>query len=297
MSLAILGGDISPNFASVIGESYATVQYNDRPDPFSHPGCWACKQQTEAALRLRATALASAHCRELKQALSDRSGHARDRQLHGSRPPPHRRGKYTLGPVVYHFCASTWALSVTCVFCLKRLLRFLLVVCQLILGLDMSIDETMDRIWPTITNSDALMINDAWAGHPGTLVKSYPSANASAELMLNQAACTGSADTTGWKLTNGKLQSPGGVYCLDGAQARRSGPTGQSTSGMVACPPPTTKCGHTPCPGCGSILVSCDAATGVWQLDETTGVLQWNLTAQETTEGKESGVTALPFRF
>ena len=172
----------------------------------------------------------------------------------------------------------------------------LVVVCQLILGLDMSIGETMDRIWPTITNLDALMINDAWVGHPGTLVKSYPSGNASAELMLNQAACTGSADTTGWKLTTeGKLQSPDGFYCLDGAPARRSGPSGQSTSGMVSCPPPTTTCGHTPCPGCGSILVSCDAATGVWQHDEMTGVLQWNLTAQEAIEDEESGVAALPF--
>ena len=47
--LAIVGGDIGPNFASVIGESYATVQYNDRPDPFSHPGCWACEYQPVAA--------------------------------------------------------------------------------------------------------------------------------------------------------------------------------------------------------------------------------------------------------
>jgi hypothetical protein len=166
-------------------------------------------------------------------------------------------------------------------------------VCQLILGLDMSIDETMDRIWPTITNPDALMINDAWLGHPGTLVKSYPSGNSSAELMLNQAACTGGADTTGWKLTAmGKLKSPDGLHCLDGAQVRRSGPTGQSTSGMVSCPPPTKKCGATPCPGCGSILGSCDAATGIWNHDETTGVLQWNLTAQEAIEDAESGVLA-----
>lgn len=44
----------------------------------------------------------------------------------------------------------------------------------LILGLDMSNGETMDRIWTTITNKDALAINNAWVGHPGTLVKSYP---------------------------------------------------------------------------------------------------------------------------
>eukprot|EP00428_Durinskia_dybowskii_P051098 CAMPEP_0170325158 /NCGR_PEP_ID=MMETSP0116_2-20130129/63439_1 /TAXON_ID=400756 /ORGANISM="Durinskia baltica, Strain CSIRO CS-38" /LENGTH=55 /DNA_ID=CAMNT_0010578181 /DNA_START=136 /DNA_END=300 /DNA_ORIENTATION=- len=36
--------------------------------------------------------------------------------------------------------------------------------------------ETMDRVWPTITNLDALAVNEAWAGLPGTLVKSYPAA-------------------------------------------------------------------------------------------------------------------------
>jgi hypothetical protein len=35
------GGDIGPAWSSVVGEAYATVQYNDRIDPFSHPGCWA----------------------------------------------------------------------------------------------------------------------------------------------------------------------------------------------------------------------------------------------------------------
>ena len=43
MNLYRTGGDIGPAFTSVIGESYATVQYNDRPDPFSRPGCWACE--------------------------------------------------------------------------------------------------------------------------------------------------------------------------------------------------------------------------------------------------------------
>ena len=43
----------------------------------------------------------------------------------------------------------------------------------LILGLDMSQSDTMDRIWSTITNTDALAINNAWVGHPGTLVREY----------------------------------------------------------------------------------------------------------------------------
>ena len=49
-----------------------------------------------------------------------------------------------------------------------------IVSAPLILGLDMSQKDTMDRVWDTITNTDALAINAAWAGHPGTLVKTYP---------------------------------------------------------------------------------------------------------------------------
>ena len=41
MNLYRTGGDVGASFGSCIGEAYATVQYNDRPDPFSHPGCWA----------------------------------------------------------------------------------------------------------------------------------------------------------------------------------------------------------------------------------------------------------------
>ena len=41
MNLYRTGGDIGPNFDSVIGEMYAMVQYADRSDPFNHPGCWA----------------------------------------------------------------------------------------------------------------------------------------------------------------------------------------------------------------------------------------------------------------
>eukprot|EP01052_Picozoa_sp_SAG31_P024850 SAG31_NODE_2141_length_6344_cov_13.577742_6_plen_91_part_00 len=35
------GGDISPNFGSIIGEAYATVSHNDLDAPLSRPGCWA----------------------------------------------------------------------------------------------------------------------------------------------------------------------------------------------------------------------------------------------------------------
>ena len=81
--------------------------------------------------------------------------------------------------------------------------------------------------------------------------------------MINQAACDGSSDSTGWKLTDGKLQAPGGAepQCLDGSSPQPPA-AGQSTSGMVSCPPPTTKCGSSLCPGCGSLLTNCSTASG-----------------------------------
>ena len=166
----------------------------------------------------------------------------------------------------------------------------------LILGADLSVKETVDRIWPTITNADALMINDAWAGHPGTLVKSYPATDSSSALMLDQASCDGSAESTGWSLDGGKLRAPGGQQCLDGLA--KSGPTGQSDNGMVSCPPPTTKCGSTPCPGCGALLVNCTDAQGAWTHDAGSGVLMWNSTGPDeaAAQGGPGGAKCLSAR-
>ena len=42
----------------------------------------------------------------------------------------------------------------------------------LILGFDMLSDETMDRVWPIISNVEAIAINQAWFGSPGQLLMS-----------------------------------------------------------------------------------------------------------------------------
>ena len=34
------GGDIGPNFGSIIGEAYGTIGHNDLDVPMSRPGCW-----------------------------------------------------------------------------------------------------------------------------------------------------------------------------------------------------------------------------------------------------------------
>jgi alpha-galactosidase len=41
----------------------------------------------------------------------------------------------------------------------------------LILGFNMSDTDRMDRVWPIITNEEAIAIDHAWAGSPGTLHK------------------------------------------------------------------------------------------------------------------------------
>jgi alpha-galactosidase len=44
----------------------------------------------------------------------------------------------------------------------------------LVLGLDLTDDSKMDRVWDIITNKEAIAVNQAWAGHPGRRVISEP---------------------------------------------------------------------------------------------------------------------------
>lgn len=133
-------------------------------------------------------------------------------------------------------------------------------------------------------NDQLSVLSPQLGAHSGRLacqqVKSYPATSAGAALMINQAACDGKKQTTGWKLESGKLIAPPTpgqpAQCLDGA-AKGGGPTGQSTNGMVSCPPPTTKCGDRVCPGCGNLFTNCSSAKGTWTHDSVTKVLQWAL--------------------
>ena len=43
----------------------------------------------------------------------------------------------------------------------------------LILGFNMSDATRMDRVWPTITNREAIAVDHAWAGSPGALSKNF----------------------------------------------------------------------------------------------------------------------------
>eukprot|EP00038_Savillea_parva_P011730 m.199659 g.199659 ORF g.199659 m.199659 type:complete len:667 (+) comp20803_c0_seq1:35-2035(+) len=232
MNLYRTGGDIGPSFGSILGEAYATVQYTDRDDPFSHPGCWAYPDMQEIG------------------------------NFNGA--DPLRSDEET----------THWGL-------------WCVISAPLILGADLSNTEIMDRIWPTVTNTEALAINDAWAGHPGTLVRSYPATNTSTPLTVDQAPCDGRPSTVGWRLTDdGMLHPPPlsvpvspaittsptthttttdhDAVCL----GTSSGPTGQTTQQMVSCPPPTRV---FPGSGCGHIFQPCESvdSTGVWSHNET----------------------------
>ena len=48
---------------------------------------------------------------------------------------------------------------------------WVIVSSPLILGFNLSDRTTMDRVWPIITNQEAIAIDQAWAGLPGTLHK------------------------------------------------------------------------------------------------------------------------------
>lgn len=131
----------------------------------------------------------------------------------------------------------------------------------LILGFDMNNSAIMDRVWPIITNVDALAVSKAWAGHPGTLIKVYPAVGQG--LQVVQGVCDGTARTLGWRFENGSLVAP----MVDGMalpHCVRSGAEG-------FCPPPTTRFSDLQC---GIPLDECPAKpAGVWNYSKH--MVQW----------------------
>jgi len=50
---------------------------------------------------------------------------------------------------------------------------WVIVSAPLILGYNLTDKATTDRVWPIITNTEALAISQTWAGHPGMLLQSW----------------------------------------------------------------------------------------------------------------------------
>jgi hypothetical protein len=131
----------------------------------------------------------------------------------------------------------------------------------MVLGFDMNQSNTMDRVWPTITNRDMIAINQAWAGLPGTLIRAYGADGPAAPLQAALGACDGSAATLGWAFNaNGSVTAPAGSGCL-------------TTGGQPNCPPPTM--GDPAGPYCGFALAQACAPQGVWSFNASAGYVQW----------------------
>eukprot|EP00041_Stephanoeca_diplocostata_P025750 m.681930 g.681930 ORF g.681930 m.681930 type:complete len:200 (-) comp22815_c0_seq8:4851-5450(-) len=148
MNMYRAGGDIGNNFGSTLGEMYCVVQYGDRPQPLSRPGCWAYPDMNE---------IGNFGGEEPLRSDEERS----------------------------HW--SMWSI----------------VSAPLVLGFDMSDATVMDRVWDTITNTAALDINHAWAGDPGTLIKSYPATGVGAPRRVGQSPCVSSMCIAGscwWRM-------------------------------------------------------------------------------------------------
>ena len=55
----------------------------------------------------------------------------------------------------------------------------------LVLGHNVSDDAANDAVWGIVSNTEAIAINQAWAGHPGRLVKTWaPPASAPVPVRL-----------------------------------------------------------------------------------------------------------------
>ena len=172
----------------------------------------------------------------------------------------------------------------------------------------------MDRVWPWITNTDMLAISHAWAGHPGTLVRAYPSVGLPVGMAV-LGDCSGSpgAGFKGWMLKNGSLIAPPAADTPPsssaatrterhgGTQAQAQVPAqgqqcmvGIQHSGVVnenafTCPPATTA--NKQAPMCGSMLFNCSAVSGFWA-HKTTGELAWAQHPGDTKTEKCLVVTA-----
>ena len=135
----------------------------------------------------------------------------------------------------------------------------------------------MDRVWPIISNTESLAVNHAWAGHPGTLAKVYPTIGLSplvenwcqpAEdgclvgLHASPSKCDGTPKTIGWQL---KALSTTDVNSSGGTMLIAPNPTKQPRQQCLAahhgdgaygtdCPPPTSTSGPV---GCGLLILNC----------------------------------------
>ena len=124
----------------------------------------------------------------------------------------------------------------------------------LILGFDMTNASTMARVWPTISNQDALRVNQQWAGHPGRLVRAWspPTPPAGPLFALGEPCNASAADQHGFRYN-------------PATQAVELQPMGQALPlclGMIQ-PRPNASLAKPPSPSSDLHFLPCSGATRV----------------------------------
>ena len=92
----------------------------------------------------------------------------------------------------------------------------------LILGYDLNDESITERIWPIIANKEAIAVNQNWAGHPGRLVKMFPTPGAKPKppplgSLTAEAANAADAAQRGWAFSaSGALTNSGACLAATG---------------------------------------------------------------------------------
>ena len=130
-------GDIRGTWNSFVRNLLTTVPFLDKDEPLSGPHCWAYPDMLQ---------------------VGNLQSYAHDRANFGS-------CKVTSNPpllVTFGAFFDRWLV-----------ITGIIISAPLYLSFDLRDDAKMERVWPLVTNREALAISQQYAGHPGRLVKSW----------------------------------------------------------------------------------------------------------------------------
>jgi hypothetical protein len=109
-----------------------------------------------------------------------------------------------------------------------------IVSAPLTLGFNLSDQSTMNRVWPIISNTEAIAVNQQWAGHPGMLVKSWDPLPPNGSLYLWAVDCdSGDKGQYGFSYDSStKTVHTPNSYCMDSTNNAEL--TGTTCNGQAA---------------------------------------------------------------
>ncbi|EDQ91557.1 uncharacterized protein MONBRDRAFT_31543 [Monosiga brevicollis MX1] len=87
----------------------------------------------------------------------------------------------------------------------------------LILGFDLQDQAKFDRVWPIISNKEAIAVNQQWAGHPGMLVTTLSPEGS--KLYPWAEECGSDSSQKGWTYDPASMTVEYAGYCLDGSSS------------------------------------------------------------------------------